>query len=138
MKETQKKRNTPFGVTSSPPGQLPLRGPGLNVHDAHAHDHPDQKQHEQQHNSDQRSAIIKQTKKHGYLKIEPPFQDRWVGHQCAVWANQHPVTRDYIECEQLSTIAFEAAKNRYIDKRYSITPTTNVILTKKHSRKNWG
>ena len=122
MTRTQHKRSTQSRESSSfsttVENQLPLRARGLHVHDSH--DQPDQQQHEQQHNSDQRVALIKKIENYHYLKIEPPFTDEWVGSQCATWANRHPVTRDFAEREQLSSLAYEGARNRYIYEIYDI------------------
>ena len=113
MTSTQSYDNTHLrdsSTNSAKTRQLPLRAAGLNVHDAH--DQPDQKPYEQ-HYSDQRAVLIKKIEEYPDLKIEPPYDDKkWVGHQCAVWAYRHPITRDHVESELLSTIAFEAALNR--------------------------
>ena len=113
MSRTQSDRSTQSRDMSTQNQQLPLRGPGLNVHDAH--DQVDQQQHESDLRSDLRAALVKKIESYPSLKVDPPYDDeKWVGAQCARWANRHPVTRDYSESEQLSSYAYNVANNKYL------------------------
>lgn len=121
-------RSTRPKVASTPSQQLPLRGPGLNVHSAH-------EQADQQHDlrAEQRAALRERVKNYPSLQIEPPYTRENIGAQCARWSNRHPVTRNQNDRELMSAYKFCAAENRYIKEKYNkfiCNPTQKFLMKK--------
>lgn len=112
MTITQQKRNTnPRDASTivAESRQLTITGRGLSVHDAHDHQHNNLR-------CGQRAALRKAVKDYPPLKITPPFDISSIASQCALWANRHPACRDKLDRNLMSSLAFYAAKNRYIKK----------------------
>ena len=112
MNRTPADRSTLAHVVSSEMQQIPLRGRGLHIHDSHDFEF------ERDIRGDLRTALRRAVENYDALQINPPHDKTSIGAQCARWANRHPAMRDQYDRELMSSYAFYAAVNRYVEKKY--------------------